>query len=434
MPHSSSPLGFLARGESVVALLVDEFLMAIADDVYLPLPVSTVRAELLTAFQRMISALGADEFDPAVGRDVGSLLVSLQITAPEGAAAGGRAIAALPDALSREPSAEARRRSALILAEYAAGYAEALTGRIIDGQAVVHRATQRARRSAEEGERQAEARLRMMFDHARLAVFVADEQGVVLSASPIMRDLIEANRARMGGAGEDVILPLLSDDPDEVARALRTLALVDEEKATVFLEAHGVLIGDRRGVVRWATSRTPVREGSPAMIVGVGHDVTELHARQVTLDHLAHHDALTGLPNRRSLTADLQSLPAPAGFCLIDLDGFKRINDQLGHSGGDALLAAVARRMEEALGGTGRLYRVGGDEFAVLVASPFQPRDVAQLVHRTLRRPIEVIDGPPIAIGASIGTTVASAATSTVEGLIAAADTGLYRSKEARRA
>ncbi|MET9325584.1 sensor domain-containing diguanylate cyclase [Tsukamurella sp. NPDC003166] len=433
MPDSSSPLGFLARGESVVALLVDEFLMAIADDVYLPLPVSTVRAELLTAFQRMIAAFGADDFDPTVGRDVGRLLVSLQITVPEGAAAGGRAIAALPDALSREPSAEARRRSALILAEYTAGYAEALTRRIIDGQAVVHRATQRARRSAEEGERQAEARLRMMFEHARLAVFVADEQGAVLSASPIMRDLIEANRARMGGAGDD-ILPLLSDDPDEVARALRTLALVDEEKATVFLEAHGVLIGDRPGVVRWATSRTPVRDGRAAMIVGVGHDVTELHARQMTLDHLAHHDALTDLPNRRSLTADLQSLPAPAGFCLIDLDGFKRINDHLGHSGGDALLAAVARRMEDALGGTGRLYRVGGDEFAVLVAPPFQPRDAAQLVHRTLRRPIEVIDGPPITIGASIGTTVAPARTSTVEDLIAAADAGLYRSKEARRA
>ncbi|KXP05007.1 sensor domain-containing diguanylate cyclase [Tsukamurella pseudospumae] len=433
MPDSSSPLGFLARGESVVTLLVDEFLMAIADDVYLPLPVSTVRAELLTAFQRMIAALTADEFDPAVGRDAGRLLVSLQITVPEGAAAGGRAIAALPDALSREPSAEARRRSALILAEYTAGYAEALTRRIIDGQAVVHRAAERARRSAEEGERQAEARLRMMFEHARLAVFVADEQGVVLSASPIMRDLIEANRARMGGAGDD-ILPLLSDDPDEVTRALRTLALVDEEKATVFLEAHGVLIGDRRGVVRWATSRTPVRDARPAMIVGVGHDVTELHARQMTLDHLAHHDALTGLPNRRSLTADLQSLPAPAGFCLIDLDGFKRINDLLGHSGGDALLAAVARRMEDALGGTGRLYRVGGDEFAVLVAPPFQPRDAAQLVHRTLRRPIEVIDGPPITIGASIGTTVAPVGTSTVEELIAAADTGLYRSKEARRA
>ena len=95
----SSPLGFLARGESVVALLVDEFLMSIADDVYLPLPAAVVRADLLTAFQSVIAALGADDFDPAVGRDVGRLLVSLQITVPAGAAAGGRAIATLPDAL-----------------------------------------------------------------------------------------------------------------------------------------------------------------------------------------------------------------------------------------------------------------------------------------------------------------------------------------------
>ncbi|WP_158636106.1 sensor domain-containing diguanylate cyclase [Tsukamurella sputi] len=433
MSESPSPLGFLARGESVVALLVDEFLMSIADDVYLPLPAAMVRADLLDAFQLIIAALTAEDFDPTVGRDAGRLLVALQITVPEGAAAGGRAIAALPDALMRAPSAEMRRRTALILAEYAAGYAEALTGRIIDGQAAVHRAAQLARRSAEEGERQAEARLRMMFEHARLAVFVADESGRVLSASPVMANLMEVNRTRLGATGDD-ILPLLADDPSEVVRALETLARVDDEKATVFLEAHGVVIGDRKGVVRWATSRTPVDGNRPAMIVGVGHDVTELRAQQTQLDHLAHHDPLTGLPNRRSLAADLHALTAPSGFCLIDLDDFKRINDLLGHSGGDALLAAVAERMRLALGGTGRLYRVGGDEFAILVAPPFTPGDAAQLIHRTLRTPIEVTHGPPIAVGASIGTTVAPAGVSTVEEVIAAADTGLYRSKEARRA
>ena len=180
MPQSSSPLGFLARGESVVALLVDEFLASIADDVYLPLPAALVRADLLAGFQSVITALGAEEFDPAVGRDVGRLLIELQITVPAGAAAAGRAIAALPDALLREPSAEVRRRTALILAEYAAGYAEALTRRIIDGQAIVHRAAQLARRAAEEGERAAQARLRVMFEHARSPVFVADEGGLSL--------------------------------------------------------------------------------------------------------------------------------------------------------------------------------------------------------------------------------------------------------------
>ncbi|WEL92727.1 PAS domain-containing protein, partial [Tsukamurella tyrosinosolvens] len=231
----SSPLGFLARGESVVALLVDEFLMSIADDVYLPLPAAVVRADLLTAFQSVIAALGADDFDPAVGRDVGRLLVSLQITVPAGAAAGGRAIATLPDALVREPSAEVRRRTSLILAEYTAGYAEALTRRIIDGQAVVHRAAQLARRSAEERERQAQARLRVMFEHARSPVFVADERGRILEASSAMTVMMEANPTLLGASGDDV-RPLLAEDPADVERVLRELAEADDESVTRFLE------------------------------------------------------------------------------------------------------------------------------------------------------------------------------------------------------
>lgn len=439
MTQSSSPLGFLARGESVVALLVDEFLMSIADDVYLPLPAAVVRAELLTSFQSVIAALGADEFDPAVGRDVGRLLVALQITVPAGAAAGGRAIATLPDALVREPTVEARRRTALILAEYTAGYAEALTRRIIDGQAVVHRAAQLARRSAEEGERQAQARLRVMFEHARSPVFVADERGRILEASSAMTRMMEANPTLLGISGDDV-RPLLADDPAEVARVLRELADANDEGVTRFLEHRRLQYLGDTSVGRWALSRVPAQGDRPALLVGVGHDVTELRATHAQLSHLAHHDALTALPNRRRLREDLAERSAgPAGFCLIDLDGFKAINDRLGHAMGDRLLVAAATRIRTALAGVGTLYRVGGDEFAVLVSPPFRPGDAAQLVHRSLSTPVELpaAEGAAahaVRIGASIGTTTTAEAGSSVEALIDAADAGLYRSKDARRA
>ena len=438
MPQSSSPLGFLARGESVVALLVDEFLASIADDVYLPLPAALVRADLLAGFQSVITALGAEESDPAVGRDVGRLLIELQITVPAGAAAAGRAIAALPDALLREPSAEVRRRTALILAEYAAGYAEALTRRIIDGQAIVHRAAQLARRAAEEGERAAQARLRVMFEHARSPVFVADEGGRLVEASAAMTRMMEANPTLLGPSGDDV-RQLLADDPRDAERVLRELADADDAGVTRFLERRQLRFLGERSVGRWALSRVPGNGDRPPLLVGVGHDVTDLRETHAQLSHLAHHDPLTGLPNRRRLGDDLAAGPdTMIGFCLVDLDGFKGINDRLGHAVGDQLLVAAAARISAALAGVGTLYRVGGDEFAVLVPRPFRPEDAAQLVHRALATPVELPaagDGAPLSvrIGASIGTTT-SAPGDTVEALIVAADAGLYRSKGARRA
>ncbi|GAB3129622.1 hypothetical protein GCM10027289_12550 [Tsukamurella serpentis] len=444
MTDRPSPLRGLARGESVVALLVDDYLTSIADVVYLPFPAAVCRSALATAFEGVIAALTAEDFSPDAGREFGRVLVSLQITAAEAAAAAARSIAGLADALIPDPSTEVRRRTALILAEFTGGYADASARRIVDGQAGVHRATDAARRTAVEGERQALARLRVMFEHARSALFVADERGTLLEVSPVMAMVIDANRDLVGARADDV-RPLLNDDPATVDRVLRELIEADDDTVTRFLEhprlhAGGGTVGSTVG--RWALNRVRSRDDRPALIVGVGHDVTELQELHAQLSHLAHHDALTGLPNRRRLTDDLDAMPpVPFGFCLIDLDGFKHFNDRLGHAAGDQLLVAAAHRMRSILGGTGTLYRVGGDEFAVLVPQPFRPQDAAELLHRALSTPLELpaADGVgprplPVRVGASIGTTVATPQQATIETLIAAADAGLYRSKEARRA
>ncbi|TWS31024.1 GGDEF domain-containing protein [Tsukamurella conjunctivitidis] len=278
-----------------------------------------------------------------------------------------------------------------------------------------------------------------MFEHARSPVFVADERGRILEANATMTALMEANQALLGASGEDV-RPLLAEDPADVARVLRELADADDEGVTRFLEHRHLRFRGDPSVGRWALSRVPAEGDRPALLVGVGHDVTELRATHAELSHLAHHDALTGLPNRRRLREDLAGRAAgPVGFCLVDLDGFKAINDRLGHAAGDRLLVATATRIRTALTGVGTLYRVGGDEFAVLVSPPFRPGDAAQLVHRALSTPIELpaADGSAaqvVRVGASVGTTTTTEAGTSVEALIVAADAGLYRSKDARRA
>ncbi|ADG80168.1 Diguanylate cyclase with PAS/PAC sensor OS=Tsukamurella paurometabola (strain ATCC 8368 / DSM/ CCUG 35730 / CIP 100753 / JCM 10117 / KCTC 9821 / NBRC 16120/ NCIMB 702349 / NCTC 13040) OX=521096 GN=Tpau_3590 PE=4 SV=1 [Tsukamurella paurometabola] len=442
MPESVPPLSGLVQRGHIAEHLADEFINAVIDHVYLPIAASEYRAALTEGFERILDAVEAEEFAVDAGRELGELLVALQVTKPLGATACARIVAAVPDVLSPEPSDRSRRRAAQLIAEFTGGYASALTDRIFEGQALVYGAADLARRSAEEGARQAQARTRIMFEHAGSPIFIADEEGRVLEASPMMTALMESNRALLGPDGDDV-RRLLADDPREVARTLDELSELDDESATRFLE-HGTLISDGDiSVGRWALSRVRSHDGRPALIVGVGHDVTELRVMHAKLDHLAHHDPLTGIPNRRSLEAAVAQAvrTGPVGFCLVDLDDFKSINDRLGHAAGDQLLIAVTRRLQSALAGKGALYRVGGDEFAVLVLPPFHARDAVEVVQRTLARPLDVqASGPrgdyvtvPVRIGASVGVTASSPERTTVEVLIAAADPGLYRSKDARR-
>lgn len=442
MSESPPPLSGLVRRERIALHLADEFISAMVDHVYVPVSALAYRTALTEGFERVLDAIEADDFIPDSGRDLGAILVSLQITEPVGATACARLIAAIPDVLAPEPSDRARRRAALLIAEFTGGYTAALTDRIFEGQAMVYSAAELARKSAEEGARRAQARTRIMFEHARSPVFVADENGRLLEASPMMVTMMEANRSLLGPDGDDV-RRMLADDPREVARTLEELAARDDESVTRFLEHRSLVSGGNISVGRWALSRVRSHDDRPALLVGVGHDVTDLRVMHAQLDHLAHHDPLTGVPNRRSLESAVANATrgGAVGFCLIDLDEFKRINDGLGHAAGDQLLIATARRLQSALAGKGTLYRVGGDEFAALVLPPFQPRDAVVVVQSALGRPVEVqVEGPrgdvisvPVRVGASIGVTTSSPERSTVEALIAAADTGLYRSKEARR-
>lgn len=158
---------------------------------------------------------------------------------------------------------------------------------------------------------------------------------------------------------------------------------------------------------------------------------------EAELHHLVMHDALTGLPNRVGLKAQLGSFRSgPEGgegtlaTLFIDLDHFKAVNDSLGHAAGDELLVAVAQRLKAATRATSTVARLSGDEF--IVAAPFAGADdvtaFAARLLEILSAPV-LIEGLEIVISASIGVAVAGDRTETLEGLVRRADIAMYRAK-----
>ena len=169
----------------------------------------------------------------------------------------------------------------------------------------------------------------------------------------------------------------------------------------------------------------------------------ERHVAERTrqLHHLAHHDPLTQLPNRRKLAAHLEAALARAGtrqqlaLLFVDVDNFKSINDTLGHSFGDRVLQHIAQRLHAATRTTGLLARLGGDEFTVLVENVRSAEQVAnhaaQLV-ATLQQPL-VVDGRVLTTSASVGASLYPDHAADAEGLLRAADVALFRAKELGR-
>ncbi len=170
-----------------------------------------------------------------------------------------------------------------------------------------------------------------------------------------------------------------------------------------------------------------------------GRDITESKVVEEKLKYLAHYDQLTGLANRTSLQNDLNeairandsSLGSATSIAIFDLDGFKDINDTLGHSTGDRLLQEVARRMTELEADNGRFYRLGGDEFVLVQPHCGDPREIAHAVDAVLKRVSEKfeINGHQLFIGASAGIAIALADGANSEELISNADLALYDAK-----
>ena len=165
----------------------------------------------------------------------------------------------------------------------------------------------------------------------------------------------------------------------------------------------------------------------------------EMDQLNAELRVLAHHDALTGLPNRLAFaecalrSVQRAKLGESFSVLLLDLDRFKAINDTLGHSMGDALLREVAARLRSAVRREDHVARMGGDEFAILqLGAPADAEELARRLVVCLSAPY-LIGGYEMAVGASVGAAFAAAGTHDVDVLLHNADVALYRAKNEGR-
>src|SRR3984885_3214253 len=167
-------------------------------------------------------------------------------------------------------------------------------------------------------------------------------------------------------------------------------------------------------------------------------EIADREESQARSQYLAYHDSLTGLGNRllfkeqlEEALKDVSVTPHPLAVLFLDLDGFKAVNDTLGHSVGDLLLKSVAAKLRDILPRTDRIARLGGDEFAILQMSAAQPASSIALAEKIIEiicQPHD-IDGHDVTVGASIGVAVAHPGDTNTETFLKSADLAMYSAK-----
>lgn len=217
-----------------------------------------------------------------------------------------------------------------------------------------------------------------------------------------------------------------------------------DENRTINLGTNCVLIHRDGSESAIEDSTAPIhnRDGQVSGAVIVFHDVSELRGITLKMSRLAHHDFLTGLPNRMLLTERLSQAIVRArrnqkqvALLFLDLDHFKNINDSLGHAIGDQLLRSVADRLSECVRTTDTVSRQGGDEFVILLAEIEHPQDAAQVAGRLITAFSE-----PHFIGIheyhatlSIGISIYPDDDTNVDIILQNADTAMYHAKSSGR-
>ncbi|PWC12140.1 EAL domain-containing protein [Brenneria corticis] len=222
-----------------------------------------------------------------------------------------------------------------------------------------------------------------------------------------------------------------------------------------FLDQLNLLIADRDSLAKGATLELKVRTKGGALVpvelsistwqdnahVSYGailRDITERRRNEERLFLLAHMDPLTGLANRTLLTSNLvQALKNEASVCImmVDLDGFKDVNDSLGHASGDAILVNVAKKIQSSVRTGDLVARMGGDEFALLFPGLDNQQVAAQIAEHIIHEISQtmIIDDLQINISASIGTVLYPADGITAQDLLTSADLALYQAKSEGR-
>ncbi|MCX5333855.1 MULTISPECIES: bifunctional diguanylate cyclase/phosphodiesterase [unclassified Streptomyces] len=279
------------------------------------------------------------------------------------------------------------------------------------------------------------------FAAAPLAMAVVDREGLVVGANETLGELLGSAPEALAGQVAAELVDLASD-----ARTWHAYQEVLRGRQARLRCTRRLKHPDGQSV--WVqVTVAPLGTGEPGVLLSLA-DISTQRELQARLRHLQMHDPVTRLPNRtlffERLSAALevesyaQGGTGRIGLCYLDLDGFKAINDTLGHRVGDRLLAAVAERLTRCAdeagltrGSAPLVARLGGDEFALLVEDSTgtdQLADLAEAVLKAIQAPFD-ISGRRLSVSASIGVVERHAAGTTPTALVQAADTTLYWAK-----
>ncbi|TRV81618.1 EAL domain-containing protein [Streptomyces sp. 130] len=290
---------------------------------------------------------------------------------------------------------------------------------------------------------------RAAFRAATLPMAVVDHEGLIVTANEALGSLAGTAAAALTARSAADLVDLAAD-----ARAWHAYREVLHGRRSRFRCTRRLKHPDGRSlwaeitVVPLSDARRALPGGAPGQVLLSVADVSDRRELQQRLRHLQMHDPVTRLPNRalffERLSAALRTPPRESGagsrvgLCYLDLDGFKAVNDTLGHRIGDRLLAAVAARLTDCAeqqgaypAGAPLVARLGGDEFAVLVEESTgteQLTGLARTVLGALQQPFD-LGGQRLSVSASIGVVERPVAGTSATGLMQAADTTLYWAK-----
>nr|WP_240483740.1 EAL domain-containing protein [Streptomyces pathocidini] len=395
---------------------------------------------LVPSARTLSDTLRARPFDPTPALAVGGALVAAHCTDP---GALPRSLGVVDSYLVRycAPGAEltaeeGRARCSRIQHAVAAGFAQALRERTLTEQEAVSRAALRAQGEAEKARHASERLFRAVFQGAAIGIGIADMDGNVVEVNEAL--------ARMLGGGEHYVTskkvhewahpedaPGVWDLQGELERGERDHYRVEKP----YYRTDGTVVWTDLTV-----SLLRDAAGRPQYMLALLEDITERRLLHEQLRYEATHDALTGLPNRTLFFERLEAALAERdgasrfGLCYLDLDGFKAVNDSLGHAVGDQMLVAVADRLQTCLTSPDQLIaRIGGDEFVALIVDPESQADVTALANRILSRLAEPVRlaGRALPVRGSIGIVDGPVGELGPAEVLRSADITMYRAKAA---
>ena len=275
-----------------------------------------------------------------------------------------------------------------------------------------------------------ERKFRLIFESAETGIFTIDNAGRLHDWNPWLAAKLRLPARE--GSDRSYALGALLGDASSRLDTLMVRALSDQRPTSADF---GMQYGES-GTLWLHVVLTPLPD---SLLQGIANDVTERKRAEASALAMAERDPLTGLLNRRGIEHRLSSAldnlhDSGLALMLVDLDGFKQVNDTQGHEAGDRVLSWVARQLETVVRRTDLVARLGGDEFVVMLCaleSPDTARFIAAKIVSTLARPIDAGGNQLVQIGASVGIAYTDSRADAPEALMRRADEAMYEAKRA---